>query len=453
MKTALKNLFFMPALIAGLGLIPAGRAATQTYTIVCRFTGGSDGSHPEAGLILSGNTLYGTAMYGGSGEGTVFAVNTDSTGITNLHSFSMNTLNSIDGAQPKAGLILSGNTLYGTATLGGSGGRGTVFAVNIDGSGFTNLHSFTGVSDGANPEAGLILSGNILYGTAYRGGSSNKGTVFAVNTDGTGFTTLHSFTNGSDGANPEAGLILSGNTLYGTAFAGGSSGYGTVFAINTNGTGFTTLHEFTGNVWPNPGAGLILSGNTLYGTTQCAGSSSNGTVFAVNTNGTGFTNLYSFTGGSDGSHPYAGLILSGNTLYGTAAYGGIYGYGTVFAINTNGTGFTILHSFAYGDGYLPLAGLILSGNTLYGTTFYGTYSYNGSVFALSLVPSLGIAQTGNQVVLSWPTWAPNFSLQSNTNLVSSALWTAVSPAPIVVNGRNTVTNPVSGAQMFYRLSQ
>ena len=78
--------------------------------------------------------------------------------------------------------------------------------------------------DGAQSEAGLILSGNTLYGTASNGGSSGNGTVFAVNTDGTGFTTLHSFTDGNDGANPGAGLILSGNTLYGTASEGGSFG-------------------------------------------------------------------------------------------------------------------------------------------------------------------------------------------------------------------------------------
>ena len=68
--------------------------------------------------------------------------------------------------------------------------------------------------------------------------------MFAVNTNGTGFTTLHSFTAGGDGAVP-VGLVLSGNTLYGTAYEGGSSGSGTVFAVNTNGTGFTTLYSFT----------------------------------------------------------------------------------------------------------------------------------------------------------------------------------------------------------------
>ena len=89
----------------------------------------------------------------------------------------------------------------GRRSCGGSSGNGTVFAVNTDGTGFTNLHSFTAKSglastnsDGAYPSAGLILSGNTLYGTANGGGSSGNGTVFAVNTDGTGFTNLHSFT-------------------------------------------------------------------------------------------------------------------------------------------------------------------------------------------------------------------------------------------------------------------
>src|SRR5208283_4629696 len=106
---------------------------------------------------------------------------------------------------------------------------------------FTNLYSFTfrnsGTnSDGSYPSASLVCSGPMLYGTAQMGGTSRNGTVFALSTNGTGFTTLHSFSDhpGSnyDGATPEAELVLSGNTLYGTAYAGGSSGNGTIFAVN-----------------------------------------------------------------------------------------------------------------------------------------------------------------------------------------------------------------------------
>src|SRR5258706_106048 len=102
---------------------------------------------------------------------------------------------------------------------------------------FTTLHSFNGsISDGSDPQAGLIFAGNsnTLYGTSYKGGSTSGGTVFAINTDGTGFTILHNFLgDATDGAWPQAELILSGNTLYGTASVAGSGDNGTVFAVNT----------------------------------------------------------------------------------------------------------------------------------------------------------------------------------------------------------------------------
>src|SRR5208283_4323734 len=121
------------------------------------------------------------------------------------------------------------------------------------------------------------------------------------NTNGTDYKVLHTFALGkydsaaiftnSEGSDPSYSLILSGNTLYGTASLGGTNGYGTVFAIKTNGTGFTVLHTFTAlNLVTPPytnsdGAypltSLILSGNTLYGTTQLGGTNGSGTVFAV----------------------------------------------------------------------------------------------------------------------------------------------------------------------------
>src|SRR6266478_4975753 len=243
---------------------------------------------------------------------------------TNLHSFSGS-----DGANPYAGLTVTSesNTLYGTTANGGSPGWawGTVFKVNADGTGFTNLHTFTG-SDGANPWAGLILSGHTLYGTAYSGGNPGYGTVFAINTDGTGFTNLHSFTapayifrlyaTNSDGAFPNGGLILSSNTLYGTAAHGGRWGHGTVFAVNTDGTGFTTFHSFTAPVLQRF---YYYAGYVEY-------------YVEINLN-------------PDGAVPVAGLMLSGSTLYGTASGGGHGGNGTVFAVNTDGTGFTTLHGF------------------------------------------------------------------------------------------------------------
>jgi uncharacterized repeat protein (TIGR03803 family) len=374
-------------------LLLSDRATAQAFATLHSFTGGSDGATPRTGLILSGNALYGTTYFGGSsGQGTVFTVNTDGTGFTNLYSFTGGS----DGANPTADLILSGNTLYATAANGGRSSEGTVFSINTDGTDFTNLHEFTAVmwdgngssnSDGGIPLSPLMLSGNTLYGTAQDGGLNGVGTLFAVETDGTGFTNLYNF-GGPPGAAvaPHCDLTLSGNTLYGTTIYGGSTGSGTVFAISSNGSGITNLYSFTGGSdGTSPAAGLILSGNTLYGTANVGGTSGKGTVFGVNTDGTGFVTLHGFTGGTDGGNPFCSLILSGNTLYGTSTTGGGWNHGTVFAVNTDGTGFTTLYSFTGGsDGAQPAADLILSGNTLFGTTVYGGTSSNGTVFSIEL---------------------------------------------------------------------
>jgi uncharacterized repeat protein (TIGR03803 family) len=416
------------------------------FATVHSFINGSDGSWPWAGLVLSGNSLYGTANYGGtsgdgsllSGYGTVFKVNTDGTGFATLYNFT----NGSDGALPEAGLILSSNTISETASAGGAGGGGTVF--------------------------------NTLYGTASEGGTWNNGTVFQVNTDGTGFRTLHIFSarsgtyyTNSDGAYPYAGLILSSNTLYGTAYGGGTGGYGTVFKVNTDGTGFATLYNFTnGSDGAQPQAGLILSSNTLYGTAYYGGTSGGGTVFQVNTDGTGFAILHSFTGVRDGANPQAGLILSGHTLYGTASDGGAGGNGTVFQVDTDGTGFATLYSFTartgssppfgFGtnsDGANPQAGLILSGNTLYGTASEGGTLDWGTVFRLTIVAEFqAVTLTNSTLSLTWSTEAGGtYQLQYNSDL-SSSNWINVNSAFTATGTTLTTTDSVTNApQRFYRV--
>jgi uncharacterized repeat protein (TIGR03803 family) len=412
--------------VAGsLSAIPSIAGAIYSFSALDEDYFNSDGADPVASLVLSGKTLYGTAQYGGTnGSGTVFSLSTDGTVFSDLYSFSGTDTNFInsDGAGPVAGLVLSGNALYGTAEYGGTAGNGTVFSLNTDGTGFTNLYSFSATnssginSDGAAPFAGLILSGNTLYGTAEYGGSNGYGAVFSINIDGTGFTNLYSFsaidTNyfNSDGADPVASLVLSGNTLYGTANYGGTAGNGTLFSLNSDGTGFTNLHSFSASDanYVNsdglgPVAGLILSGNTLYGTAEFGGSAGNGTVFSVHTDGLGFTNLRSFPAtnssgiNDDGAGPFAGLVLSGGTLYGTAEFGGSAGNGTVFSVHTDGTGFSNLYSFTAtnssginSDGANPLAALIFSGNTLYGTAVLGGSASYGTVYSLTVTVTTAV---------------------------------------------------------------
>jgi uncharacterized repeat protein (TIGR03803 family) len=377
-------------------LLPSSAGAQvhlPTFRLLHAFRGGADGANAYTSLVQdSAGNFYGTTSSGGSARrGTVFKI--DTTGNeTVLHSFT----GGADGESPAAGLVLdpAGN-LYGTTGYGGSSGLGTVFKVDTSGN-ETVLYNFTGGiggPDGANPLAGVILdpAGN-LYGTTYLGGASGAGTVFEVDTNGKE-TVLYSFAGGVDGAISGAELVRdpAGN-LYGTTLYGGPSDGGTVFKLDTSGKEIV-LHSFTGSATgdgANPYAGLFrdAAGN-LYGTTYYGGVSGNctdgcGTVFKLDTTGKE-TVLHSFVGRADGANPAAGLIRDpvGN-LYGTTAYGGRSGFGTVFKLDPNGKE-TLLHSFiGTPDGATPYANLVrdAAGN-LYGTTFHGGAYRFGTVFKLT----------------------------------------------------------------------
>ncbi len=179
----------------------------------------------------------------------VFRLNTDGSGLTNLHDFGKPPIGEFgqnsDGVAPKAGLIVSGNTLFGTTWSGGMLGGGTLFKLNTDGSGFEVVRAFDRMGYALNPPfayinsggaypSGLLLSGDTVYCSMSAGGEWGVGTIFKSKTDGTGYHLLYVFTltggqpftySNIDGEQPND-LILSGNTLYGTTFSGGISGNG-----------------------------------------------------------------------------------------------------------------------------------------------------------------------------------------------------------------------------------
>jgi uncharacterized repeat protein (TIGR03803 family) len=167
----------------------------------CKQPSCSDGGTPAAGLIADSNgNLYGTTTGGGkgcdkNGCGTIFKLTPMNNGYmeTVLYTF---TGKGSDGAYPGWGDLVmdaEGN-LYGTTSVGGGkkgcskslDGCGTVFELAPDGS-LTTLHSFSGRSDGANPNKGLLLLDGELYGTANLGANldgkcaqNGCGTVFKL---------------------------------------------------------------------------------------------------------------------------------------------------------------------------------------------------------------------------------------------------------------------------------
>jgi uncharacterized repeat protein (TIGR03803 family) len=391
--------FSLKSAIALLILASASLVEAQTLQLLCSFSN-TNGANPQAGLTLCNDgNFYGTTSLGGSGgNGTVFKVTTNGV-LTTLVSFV-----GPNGSYPTAALALgSDGSFYGATQGGGSGGLGTVFKVTTNGT-LTTLDSFSG-TNGAYPAAALALGndGN-FYGTtedSYAlGGGYGSGTVFKVTTNGT-LTKLVSFS-GTNGAYPAAALTLGNDgNFYGTTYQGGAGNglFGTVFKVRTNGT-LTTLYSFTGgDDGSNPYAGLTLGNDgNFYGTTTDTttqgGNSIYGTVFKVTTNGT-WTKLVSF---SSWGPPQAALTLgSDGNFYGTTYYGGSANNGTVFKVTTNGT-WTKLVSFSGTNGARPNGLTLSSDGNLYGTTYGGGSGNCGTVFRFLVPPVITVqpqSQTNN----------------------------------------------------------
>lgn len=257
---------------------------------------------------------------------------------------------------------------------------------------YTVLKSFSGILDGKIPICTLVYGNDgVFYGTTAGGGISNYGTVFKVNTDGSSAVVLKSFV-GADGLSPQAGLTLSTDgTLFGTTCNGGISNLGTVFKLARDGNDFAVLHGFTGGAdGENPSVALIEGRDgALYGTTKVGDYSTRGTIFKLNKDGTGYSILHSFTGSPDGQNPNGKLLeASDGSLYGVTAAGGfiVRCLGTVFSLQKDGSDYTTLYSFQTtgGGGIVPSAGLVEgSDGVLYGTTSGGGSGFGGTVFRLN----------------------------------------------------------------------
>jgi uncharacterized repeat protein (TIGR03803 family) len=391
---------------------------TQTYgqwmeqTLKSFLAFSSSGDSPE-GPLIQGNdgALYGLTYDGGNviaASGTIFKINCDGSNFTVLHTFDAL---SQGGRNPRGGLLqATDGALYGSTYTGGSGFVGTLFKVNPDGSGFSNLHNFgTNATDGAYPVSGVLVQGKdgALYGTTSHGGLNNQGIVFKMNLDGGNYTILHTFaTNDGYGLSPDCGVIqTSDGTLYGTTPKAGTNGYGTVYRLNPDGSGYAIIHTFgasgDGRV---PYCALVQGADgALYGTTSAGGAHYQGTVFKLSLDGSDYLTLYSLNElGPDPHTPQAGLTQGADgSLYGTGYGGASSGMGAVFVIDTNGAAFTVLHSFTgnNNDGSSPNAALMQGKDgALYGTTLTGGTNGSGTVFRLTPIApgitSQPVRQTG-----------------------------------------------------------
>jgi uncharacterized repeat protein (TIGR03803 family) len=312
-----------------------------------------------------------------------------------------------DGSMPEAGLIAGkGRNLYGTTTSGGANHSGVVFELSPPKGGAANwtqttIYAFTGGADGASPHAALLMdnTNDNMYGTAYSGGASGQGVVFRLHRAGGhwNYSTLWSFTGGNDGGVPSGSLTMdNAGNLYGTTTSGGTGVVGTVFELSPPVTGKqwaeNVLYNFTGNNDGGEPMGNVVLGSdgNVYGTTAGYGASNNGVIYRLTPPTSGgnwsFSVLHAFQGGFDGEVPRDGLIQDANgKLYGTTA-GFSSSRGNVFELNPDGSNYTVIYTIAGGQGFTgngPWSAVSMGENgTLYGTTFAAGESAFGEVFSL-----------------------------------------------------------------------
>jgi uncharacterized repeat protein (TIGR03803 family) len=409
------------ALACGLWVLTAG-APAQTLSVLYTFTNGVDGAL-SAGLMQDTNgSIYGTAVDGGTnGWGSIYEMSRSGT-LKPLYSFK----GGVDGGSPYAALARGTNGLfYGMAQVGGSNDYGTIFEVTSNGS-FTSLYSFHALrggnltnADGATPRYALTLGTNgNFYGTATQGGTNGQGTVFEVTHQGK-VTVLYSFSNSVDGAAPSGPLLqFTNGLLYGTAIGGGSNGYGTVFEVTAAGK-VTAIYSFTNGIdGATPQAGVINGHDGyLYGTCTDGGANDSGTVFKI-TPGGNLTPLYSFGPSTnypdlqwhpynaDGIAPRTLLLGADGSFYGGAYYGGQNGSGTIFQLTPGGV-FAVLYTFNFdqssgtdSDGANPLGLLQASDGNFYGTAYEGGATGDGTFFRLGLPPQITLQPTNQSVELN-----------------------------------------------------
>lgn len=397
------------------------------YTKLVDFDGAINGRFPKGAPIVAGAVLYGMTTGGGAnGMGTVFKIQPDGTGYTRLLDFD----GTAKGSVPGGSLIFDGTFLYGLTSTGGANGHGTLFKIMPDGTGYAKLLDFDGAGNGRTPRGSLISDGTFLYGMTDQGGANDMGTVFKIKPDGTGYIKLLDFAGTANGADPEGSLLHDGTFLYGMTTDGGANNKGAIFRIMPDGTGYAKIYDFTGASGSSPEGPLVSDGTSLYGVAGLGGGGNAGTLFKIQPDGSGYTTLLDFSGAATGQFPQSGLVYDGTALYGTTSAGGTQGWGTVFKYALTAAAVPTITSFTPGSG--PTGTVV----TITGTNFSATPANN--IVRFNGTPATATASSPTSITASVPAGASSGFITvtvSGNTAASASPFTITTPpgnqAPVI----------------------
>lgn len=308
-----------------------------------------------------------------------------------LHSFGRTNSEGVNGW----GLVTLARDgfLYGCALKLGPGGSGSIYRVRTNGADYAVLHSFDRIRDGAEPTGGIIESREgVLYGTTFRGGTDDAGTIFRIGKDGSGFRVLHHFAASNDCRFPQSELLEGKDgRLYGTATGGGGRRLGGIFRINKDGSEYAITTDFYRGQPDDPrtptGGLMQAPDGLIYGTTKAGGPRNSGTIFRLDASGR-FIGASGLGPAEKGLTQPEGTLLLGSDgwLYGTCTQGGFADAGGIFRVSREGNNFTVLHEFGaiVDDARQPSAGLVEVGDgSLLGTSLAGGTVDKGTIFRIN----------------------------------------------------------------------
>ena len=285
--------------------------------------------------------------------------------------------------------------MYGVTYSGGVNNYGVLFKFNTQKNTFTKKKDFDG-SAGRKPFGGLVItSTGLLYGMAYEGGVSLRGTIYAYDTATNVLTKKIDFAGTSNGAQPLGRLIQATNgLLYGMTLAGGNIDRGVLFEYNpTNGV-LTKKIDFEGDKGLAPYGSLFQAANgKLYGTTE-QGIAGFGGLFEYNISSGNLSTVVSFDGsvfGKGGASRTTLMQASDGKLYGMNSLGGMSTRGVLFSYDPTNSGYHVKVNFEYdsGNGMWPYASLVQGANgRIYGTTYTGGTDRGGILFEYDITNAI-----------------------------------------------------------------